>query len=204
MASVGEPERYHAHVEGRANVPEAMEREAPLAEALTWARERAQTVLVRLHDEETYRSAGALPPAYEPTAPQWPRVPGDRLPEAATRWHVEVMLAPGLGRLRDAEERTRCDRRVEGLAVALGADGVDATEADAVVAEEAESLRRAGDEEVGYALVDPAYRLSVTVQATGMAAAGHEIEGRLAVPEGWWSMLRIGPLDRPVPVSRPY
>jgi hypothetical protein len=67
------PDRFIAHVEGRQDiVEEAPNSFATAAEAVTWGRERAPVVLIRLPGEGFYRSAGERPLPARPNMPRWP------------------------------------------------------------------------------------------------------------------------------------
>jgi hypothetical protein len=72
-----DPDRFVAHIEGRQLVLEsAPESFADVSEAVAWARERAELVLVRLPDEHFVRSAGERAPPWDPDLPRWPPEPG--------------------------------------------------------------------------------------------------------------------------------
>jgi hypothetical protein len=64
--------RFDAHVEGRDRVvDEEPNGFGTIEEAVAWARERAEVVLVRTVDGEAYRSAGRRPPPGRPGIETW-------------------------------------------------------------------------------------------------------------------------------------
>ncbi len=203
-ANGSDAERYVAHIQGARNVVAELDGDATLEVAVAWARERAPVVLVRLLEEQVHRSARAVPPPVDPTAPQWPRTPGDRRPERPSRWSVTVDLGPGLERLRAPEDRACCEAVVAAVAGAIGGAEVDATEVDAALVEEAAILRAAGDEEVGYYIVDPTYALTIEVAGETEAEVHRDLGRRIEVPADWWVLVRAGPVDWPVPFPRPF
>lgn len=138
---------FSGHHEGTRDVLASIDAR-PLAEALAWARERAETVILTLGDHERF-SAGDVD---EPGLPRWPddrvverrRPPGeewrDRSPgDSPVAWAVEVELTPPfveprpdwepvVGTLAAAADALRWDRgslRADPGAALLADEGVD-------------------------------------------------------------------------------
>ena len=191
--------RFYGHLDTGRNVADEFE-DLPLEEALAWARERADRIVVRIGYGPTYaigfESASRLPwPREGVAAPTRRRTPDeewkdrtDTDPDATWRATVGLAPPPPAGQTDDGR-RSEWDELVASVANELGArwsaSTLDAWFADLRAA--TRRARRSTTGEVGWGTSNSRrYELYLTVRAPTAARARRAAETRVPpLPEGW-------------------
>jgi hypothetical protein len=185
--------RFDGTLEGTTRVLDSFE-DLSLEEALAWARERAERVLIRYGDDpDVHYSAGTDHP---PGVPRWPppglpplvarRHPGDRWRDRVETddpigWRVDVTLVPpDTGDPRELRDAWAAE--AARVAEAAGATW-DAEPLDTFIADLDATQRRGGGGWFTYG--GPNFHLELAVEAATAGQATAEAARRLTMPPGW-------------------